>query len=319
MSSKEKYRQLCNEDKSIPVFLTYNWLDCVNAGNWDVLLYEKDGIITGAMPYRVHKKYGMKTIMPPVFTPYCGIYVNYRNCTTPHRRYTLENSVCSYFAQKLASMHLQACFYPLQPQNMFSSEFFRQGFSCNVRYTYAANISDMEKCYGGFTSMMKTHIKKAQKTLSVKEYDGSLKEIYNILCQTYANQKVSVPFSLKDLENITAFARTYNQGRWFAAVDDEENIHAVLFLLWDNDTAYSLINATNYRFASSNAGALIVFKAMQYAHSQQLKRFDFEGSMLKGVENFYIHFNSLRTPYIYMVKYYGRLYKCLRTLKQKTV
>ena len=53
MSSQiEKYRVLCREEPSIPIFSRDWWLDVTaGPGNWDVSIVERDGKIVAAMPF----------------------------------------------------------------------------------------------------------------------------------------------------------------------------------------------------------------------------------------------------------------------------
>ena len=59
MDNKQKYRLLCEQEKTIPVFNQAWWLDAVcGEANWDICLVEKGGQIFASMPYYMKHKYG---------------------------------------------------------------------------------------------------------------------------------------------------------------------------------------------------------------------------------------------------------------------
>jgi CelD/BcsL family acetyltransferase involved in cellulose biosynthesis len=74
MTPKDKYRQLCKEDKSIPIFSKDWWMDAVCGENdWNVLIVEKGGEIVASMPIYIKKKHGLKYITQPKLTQNNGI------------------------------------------------------------------------------------------------------------------------------------------------------------------------------------------------------------------------------------------------------
>ena len=59
MDNREKYRNFCNKESSMPLFSKAWWLDSVcGENNWDVSLVEKGGNIFASMPYYIEKNMG---------------------------------------------------------------------------------------------------------------------------------------------------------------------------------------------------------------------------------------------------------------------
>ena len=77
MTSKEKYRKLCAEEPSIPIYSRAWWLDAVAPGGWDVVTVEKNEKIIAAMPYVTAKKYGFTRIVMPPLTQKLGPWLSY--------------------------------------------------------------------------------------------------------------------------------------------------------------------------------------------------------------------------------------------------
>jgi hypothetical protein len=78
MTNKEKYKELCVKEESIPIFSQYWWMDTVSGeGNWDVILVESGGKIIGALPYYFKVKNGNIYIDQPKLTHKNGAWIKY--------------------------------------------------------------------------------------------------------------------------------------------------------------------------------------------------------------------------------------------------
>lgn len=320
MTNKEKYNLFLSSNKeNIPIFMQSWWLDVVCEKNWDVLLMENEDEIVAAMPYCMKKRYNMKTIMPPMLTPFCGIYIKKEKEGDLMSYYSFENKVMEEFAKKINDLHLAFFAYTFSPTLLSYLGFYWQGFSATIRYTYKVNIENIEDCFNSFDRKKRGHIRKAEKLITVSTQDYDLKEIYSILQETYTKQKTTIPYSFSFFERLVNESIKRNCGKLFIAKDDEENINAVLFIVWDNLTCYNLIAGSKEKYKANDAISLLVFCAMKYANSLNIKDYDMEGSMIKGVERYFREFNGKQTPYLFISKYYSSFYKILRKIKHRKV
>jgi hypothetical protein len=74
MTDKEKYREYCRSESSIPVFARDWWLDAVcGEDNWEVALIENNGEILASFPYYIKRKFGINAITMPKLTQNAGI------------------------------------------------------------------------------------------------------------------------------------------------------------------------------------------------------------------------------------------------------
>lgn len=313
MTNKEKYI-LLEKQKGLPIFMQSWWLDMVCNNSWDVFLVEEDNILA-AFPYYIHKNRFFTSIIPPKLTPICGCYVDYSSCNRISERYSLENRVTEEFALFIDSVKPSLFSYTLKPEDFFCMGFHWNKFSNTVRYTYRVDVSDIDKCFGSFVPVMRKNIRRAERLLHVESEKFNLPQIYDLLKQTYAKQKIAIPYSFAVFENIVTESLRYNQGRLLIAKDEQDNINGVLFIVWDDNICYNLISGIDFRFEKNKVMAYLTWKAMQYAHSLNLKTFDMEGSMLKNIEHYFRFFSGTRTPYLVITKEYSKLYSLLRRIK----
>ena len=73
----KRYRKLCNENKTIPLFMQAWWMDVVCfKEKWDVILYEKKNRIVAVWVYHYVTKLGFKIIIQPQLTQTNGIWID---------------------------------------------------------------------------------------------------------------------------------------------------------------------------------------------------------------------------------------------------
>ena len=100
MSDKEKYIHFCeNNNEEISLFLQPWWLEIISEKNeWDVAIFEKNGIIEGALPYIRRKIPFVKYIHSAPLSPAIGIYIRnknakYKNSSIKYQRDVLKNII----------------------------------------------------------------------------------------------------------------------------------------------------------------------------------------------------------------------------------
>ncbi len=320
MNSKQKYIEYCNSN-AVTLFMQPWYLDIVYNGNWNVMIYENDAHLPLAfIPYYIYRQNFFKSIRPMNFIPYQGVVINKAyydehiiSSNSLHRLYSFENSISECFASQIDKIKPSACFLNFSPEFFCATPFVQHGFSANVKYTYRLDLT--KEYFNGFSSAMRKKLRKAEKELYVTNDDFDLKEIFQILCSTYNKQHEKISYTFDRFQHLVTSAINRKQGKMFVCKDNENNIAAALFIVWDESTAYSLIGGSNYENNHRDAGALLQYQSINYSQQIGLKTYDFEGSMLKGVESFFQHFGATRMPYISLNKYYSKVYQHLRNLK----
>lgn len=317
MTTKDKYKEKFCDNKDIYVFFQPWWLDTVCNEMWDVLKACDGANNEAYMPIHVYKKYGITSIRPPAFTPYCGIIYESETDEKLHTKYKLENDICECFATSIDKMKLDACFYTFKPEFFCATPFVQHGFSAELRYTYRINIADMDTCFENFSKTLRKKLRKCFDSLVCETENYDLRQLYGILHQVYAKQNKPVPYSFELYQSVVENSLQNNQGQMFVVKDKQGNVNSHLFVIWDNKACYALIGANDQSYLQNNAGIYAQYLSMTFAHNMGIKQYDTEGSMLKGVEEYFMQFSGIRTPYIYITKYYNNIYKSLRTLLKK--
>lgn len=310
-TNKERFYQLCNDNKSIPLFIQPWWMDAVcNYKDWDVLIYEKNSKVLGVLVYYYIKKFGFRIIIQPQLTQFNGIWINNVINLSKNETTTFEKEVMTNLVNQLDELK-----FSYYDQNFHHSvtnwlPFHWKQFEQTTRYTYQiSDISDPDSCFQQFRSSKKSHIKRAEKSIKIG-FEVSGKEFYSHLKQNLKASGQRVYYSEELFLRIFEASKLRNQGCVIAATDEQQNLHAALFIVWDENCAYNLISTINPQFRSSGASSLVFWEAIKYM-STKSKLFDFEGSMNKNIEESFREFGSVQLPYFRIRKFNSVCFKIL--------
>ena len=295
MTNKEKYHELCSTEPTIPIFSKDWWLDTVcGEDNWDVVLLEKGGQIVASWPYYLKKKYGCTIISMPKLTQTMGIWIRYPAGQKYATKLGYEKDVFNEMIAQLPNVDHFSQNFHYSVTNWLP--FYWQGFQQTTRYTYVIeDLTDLDNVYSNFQSNIKTDIKKAQKSIRCNS-DHDIHKFYNINRMTFQRQNMQIPYEAEFLYHLHDKCYANNCQKIFYAYDEHDRIHAAIYLVWDEQSAYYLMGGGHPELRSSGATSLIMWEAIQHA-ATVTKRFDFEGSMIEPIERFFRAFGAVQTPY----------------------
>ena len=97
--------------------------------------------------------------------------------------------------------------------------------------------------------------------------------------------------------------RSKKRRRIFFAKNTEGVVQAAIYVVFDTSTAYYLAGGATEAGRSKGAMHGLLAHAIQETAAEGCTIFDFEGSMLKGVEPFFRGFGGELTPYFRVFKY----------------
>ncbi len=303
MSSKDKYRSLCDTEPSIPIFSRDWWLDIV-CGNdkWDVLLVERNGRIQAAMPLYIPVK---GIISMPPYTQKMGPWLVENAPDTKYTaRLTKRQKLCEELIKKLSissySSFLQNFHYDITDW----LPFYWAGYQQTTRYTYLLNdLNDTEKLWENMASNSRRNIQKAREKHHVTVRKGiSINEFMAVQAKTFERQGLRVKKqNAKILRHLISACQKREQGDIWGGYDTEGHLHAAAFVVWQESSAYYLAGGGDPVYRSSGAHSLVLWECIRHV-SQFTNRFDFEGSMLPGVERFFREFGAIQVPFFTISK-----------------
>jgi len=300
MKHTQHYRELCESEESIPLFHKAWWMDAVcGKDGWNVATYCRDGMIIAALPYVLKRKFGLSQIGQPDFTQTLGVWLAPTNAKYS-KRVGQEKEIISSLIDSLPKH--QVFFQSFHHSFVNWMPFYFRGFEQTTKYSYVIeDLSDTDRIWKEMSSAVRRDVRMAEKTLSIVE-DISDGQFYDVICKTYQRQGMAVPFSRERFSSFTEKVIARGAGKMFGAVDNQKRIHAVVFLVWDKNCAYYLIGGGDPELRHSGGATLCIWEAIKFS-STVTKAFDFEGSMVEGIERFFRGFGGKQKPYFRIYRF----------------
>lgn len=273
------------------------WLDAVAPNQWNEVTAEKKGRIVGRMPYVIKRKLGFTFLIMPPLTQTLGPWIEPKDAKYA-KKLAWEKEILSDLIEKLPShsFFFQNCSYEMT--NWLP--FYWKGFKQTTRYTYVLeDISDPEKIWDGFLANIRTDIRKASKKITVRT-DLGVEKFLDINEMTFQRQGIKPPYSREVVRRIDAACGNEHRKIFFAE-DSDGDIHAAIYIIWDENSAYYLMGGGDPELRNSGATSFLIWNAINFAASVT-KRFDFEGSMIESVERFFRAFGATQKTYFSVFK-----------------
>ena len=317
--NKEKYVKFCGQNDFVPVFSQPWWMDavCVD-GYWDVLLYEKNNEIYGALPYYVKKRFGMSYITQPQLTQNNGVVIKYPEIQKYEKRLSYEKEVMTALIKQLEKLPI--VYYQQSFNYRYTNwlPFYWKGYKAQPCYTYRVKgLSDFNDLFSRFNDTKKKEIKRAIKLNLQLKYDLPIEDFYKHHKESLQERGREILYSFDFFKRLVEAVYKNNAGRILYICDENNIVLCTRLIIWDKSSAYSLMSSTYQKSKTSGASSLLFYECMKYV-SSFVDIFDFEGSMNEDIENSYRKFGTIQTPYfsIHKVEAKNSLLKLLFQIKR---
>lgn len=307
--SHRTYRQFARSQVDMPIFSKGWYLDAVYGDTWDVITIERNGQIVASLPFVKKKKMIYQLINQHFFTQTLGPYIH-----PDFRQAKQETKLLSELIEKLPKFDLfDQNFSPLITNWL---PFKWEGFQQTTLYNYVIpNISDLDLVWKNFSSNYRNKIRKAENLVEIAT-DRSLENFYDTAKMTFERQGIKMIYDFDLLSQFDSRLYMECRNKIFFALDKKTGkTHSVLYLTLGDESAYLHLAGENPELRNSGAGIYLIWKAIQYASQEEnLKKFDFQGSMLPQVERVRRECGGIQTPYSRVWKYNSQSLKWLKKL-----
>jgi Acetyltransferase (GNAT) domain len=269
------------------------WLDTVAPGTWAAAEFVEGGKTVATMPYALSRKYGLCFISMPPLTQVLG---------------PLEPDYGGKYAKTLARQKdvYEGLIAALPRFDLFRQSFHSgvtnwlpfhwRGFAQTTRYTYRLDLQQpLDALWSGTQEKTRTDIRKAQRMLTLREEDDP-DRFAAILHKTFERQGMASPLDAALIRRLFEIAPRQVRFKAVSAVDAAGAVHGVALFLGDERCVYYLLGGADPALRSSGCQGLLVWAGIEWAAGFS-RVFDFEGSMIEGVERFVRGFGARQQAY----------------------
>lgn len=298
-TTKESYKAFISENY-VPIFFRDYFLDAVCDGKWDAVLYQEKDKIKAAYVYMLKQKFFLKYIVQPQLCPYTGpIFFGESDTQEAY------DSMIS----RLPHHHLiiQDYFHSI-PKSIENSN------TSLKKHTYLIDKdTDIDELWGLQSSTHRRIIRKAERELKYME-EPDIDLFLNFVSVTFDKRRKEVPNDPKIFRKLDQILDEKQQRKIVKCINSDNKVVAMCYFMKDENWTYNFANGIieDYRHYGMN---LIIWNEIKVSLSEQ-RSFDFEGSMIPGVDEFFKRYKGKKTHYITRYKSNNSLVDLLVRIKQ---
>lgn len=262
------------------------WLNIVAPGKWrEIVVKDKNENVLGRQVV-----VGKNNIYMPQLTQTLGLWID-PDISTDYGK-------CKQLIQNIIEQigRVNNVQISLDVQNPYILPYRWAGYVLEPKFTYRIDdLTDLDRLYAGFNKTAKKNIKYARNKVTLSDH-VNVDELWCTLNKTFALQNRKNPLNKQLVYRLVEMCEKRHAGKYICAKDAAGNVHSCAYFVYDKKTCYYLLGASDAKFRSSGAQSLVIWEGIKFAATVS-KSFDFEGSMVEGIENFFRQFNSKCVPY----------------------
>lgn len=279
------------------IFAKTFWLDAVGSKYNIIGCFDRGDRLLAGMPI-TNSKEGYITM--PKLTQTLGIVFSDFSEMKYVKRISKEKDIIMDFVDNIPKFICFDCGFHYSFANWMP--FMWKGYKQHTRYTYVIeDIQNIEKVRSEFADNTKSVITKALKNNLKVVTNLGLKDMYIMVSKTFERQNMKVPFDYEWFKNFDSMLNKNNCREIFFALDEQDNLHSALYLVYDKNSAYYLLGGADPEFRNSGAMYLNVFEAIKYS-AKFTNKFDFEGSVVPQIEHMFRSFGASQKQYFRISK-----------------
>ena len=237
----------------------------------------------------------VKSASHPSLTPYLGVIFRESEAKYVTRisdEKEMSKAIAARIKEDFDSIH-----FNFTPFSTDLQPFIWEGFSSNVRYTYLLELNDLENVWKGMDAKRRNDITRAEKDGIYVETSNDFEQTFALVEKTFVRQKEEVTFRSVAFKYNGVLSQK-GQCNSFLAKNKEGKAIAAVYIVWDEKRSYYLLGGYDVKERHHGASAIAIWEAIKFTKEEWgLNEFDFEGSMVPQIEQFFRKFGGKLTPY----------------------
>ena len=273
------------------------WLDIVAPGQWGEAVVMEGETVAARLPYVLQSG----RIVMPTLTQTLGPWIKpeYRQFQPGNTQLSKQKELIAALLGQLPrhkSFHVT-----FDSANEYILPYRWLGYRYEPEFSYRlTDLCDTDALYAALNKTAKKNIKAARNKTTLVE-QPTAKMLMDLLDKTFEAQGRKWPHDRDLTRRIIEKSVENGHGKLLVAQDGEGNLHSGAFLLYDEKVCYYLLGGSDSAFRSSGAQSLVLWEAIRFAATVS-QAFDFEGSNVEGIENFFRQFGGSRVTNYCVIK-----------------
>lgn len=278
---------------SLPIFYQPWYLDLFDH-NWDLVSLEAENE-QWIFPYFSFQKWGFKLCRPPALTPYYGpIKLANESQAIWAENVVMSPSIEASFKKFSTEFSMQV----ICPYYTYSVPQWGSATKLLSRVTHTLDLNEnLETLLANMNRMRRKNINKAERELVIVADEFDVESYFEWINKTFEKRGSKQLLSKAFLKQYVRTLAEHGAAILHTAYDLLGNKVAMSLIVIDNRSAYSILGANNPQLKHSAATTMLLWKSIQVAKAKGCTIFDFEGSSIPEIANFFKQFGATRREY----------------------
>jgi hypothetical protein len=270
------------------------WLEAVAPGAWGIATVGHGADLQARLPYVLTRRPFFSFIRQPHLTQTLGPWfrdVGGRSISALGREHQL--------AAELVAQLPRCDFFSMNFHHAITNwlPYTWQRFEMVPKVTYVLEkLGTKDELWGGLAPNIRREIRKAEKRVEIVRSDD-LDLFVRLNQKTFERQQMAIPYSPTTLRRVHDACARRGAGQIYFARDAEQRYHAAIYIVRDDRSAFYLSGGADASLRTSGAHSLLMWNAILDA-SLTSKQFNFEGSVIRGIERFLRAFGGEQKTYM---------------------
>ncbi len=309
-SAKKEWHQICEEHEDMPIYQKDWFWDAAadSPDDWRVIIYKSRDIIA-AFPFLYHKIHGMWRIEAPWQVARSGLWLSMQDGYSLEKKIHVLKDIVSHIVENLPGYDYFNINFNTDFDNW--SPFYWSGFTSSVNYTYTISHRRIEDIKGSFSRRRRQRVNQGQKKYEIRNGFLDAGDVWDFYEKSYEGRQREIAFSRERFLKLMDGLERHGAMQ-IKSAHQGENVAAVEVVLVDSGHVYHQF--CTHLAECPDAQTLVVYDTIVYA-METGRKFDFEGSMIKGPAEFYISFLP-DTEICYCIHDESRKYRILTGIRE---
>ena len=275
------------------IFDSLRWTDLFGPSLSRLGIYDAGGSLRGGFCVWEQRRFGLRVLRNPPYTPQIGPFYELRATNTAART-DEQRAVVEAMVEYLSSCGAAVVSLGLSLGITDCLPFYWRGWKVVPHYTYRIDLAqDEDTLLGRMSVQQRNSIKKAKKDGICIDEVPDTGDFRSLVLKTFARQDKAFPHG--DMDDILA---GYPPGRNSYCYISRHQVLPIagVYVVNDSRTAYNLMTGYDDAHAHNGAGPLAMWHAILKAKEMGLEVFDFEGSVIPLIERYFRGFGGQLTP-----------------------
>ncbi len=272
----------------------YAWPEWVSSYGSSIRFFliknEKDTVLGGWVAFE-KKKWGLKMLITPPFASHCGLFLVHSKDSVfgvqSDKKKVLE-AMCTFLqasSYHYIKLDLPVSFDDIQPA-------IWKGMSYSVKYTYRLDLKrSKEDLWNNLHPNIRRKIEQTHEdgdyaVSHIKEDRNRVRDLF-----TAALKRTGGKWDDELLGSILS-----SEALQFSTLYLQKDLVAAALHAGNGTTAFYLFGSNDREKSGTKGGARVIWESILLAKEQGYQVYDFEGSMIEGVEYFFRSFGGTITP-----------------------